>query len=180
MTLKKIAKKADMHITQMIFMLIGLTVFFSIVLLFFLSFSISNVQKSVEQSSKVGAVLLAEGLAGSPEFRCPSDLAIGTGICIDSDKILALITNNRAYASFWSNDISGLRIEKVNSGINESIICDSGSYDRCTSFIIIPNKPGEIEEYASYATLCRVESKNGKYPYCELAKVIVAAEKRTL
>lgn len=180
MILKKIPKKADVHIREMIFMLIGLTIFFAIVLLFFLSFSISNIKKNVEESSKIGAVLLAEGLAGSPEFICPSDLALDSGICIDSDKILALITNHQYYTSFWSNDISGLRIEKVNPEINQSINCTFGNYEHCTTFIIIPNKPGKIEEYASYTTLCRIESGNSnKYPFCELAKIIVAVEKRT-
>ena len=179
MILKKIPKKADIHIREMIFMLIALTVFFSIVLLFYLSFSLSNIRQTAETSSKIGSVLIASSLAGSPEFKCPADLALGSGICIDSDKVLALITNHRYYTSFWSNDVAGMRIEKVNSGINGTINCTVGNYERCTTFVIIPNKPGEIDEYASYATVCRIESKNGyKYPYCELAKIIVAAEKR--
>ena len=179
MILKKIPKKADVHIREMIFMLIGLTIFFSIVLLFFLSFSIANVKKNVQQSTTIGAVLLASGLAGSPELKCPSDLSSSSGLCIDSDKILALMGHSE-YSSFWSNDISGLRIEKINPASNKTIVCSSGNYEQCTDFIIMPTKPGKIQEYASYATLCRIESKNGiKYPFCELAKIIVAVEQRT-
>lgn len=172
------SKRADMHTTEMIFMLIGLTVFFVIVLLFYLTYSISNVKAHVTAGSKAGSILLAEGLAGSPEFACPDDLAKDAGLCVDSDKILAMVSSHPLYAKFWSNDISGLRIEKV--GSNTTINCASGNYEKCNTLVIIPNKPGtEIDEYGSYVTLCKRNSKGDKiYSDCALAEIIVAAEKR--
>ncbi len=171
-------KGADMHIKEMIFMIIGLTVFFSMVLLFYLAFSLSTVKQNVELSSKIGSVLIATSLSGSPEFSCPPDLARTAGICIDADKILALISSHQDYSKLWSNDIAGLRVEKVLTA-NKTVNCTIGNYDKCTTFMIIPDKAVEVDEYASYASLCRINSENGKtYPDCELAKIIVAAEKR--
>ena len=166
-------KKSQMQIQEMSFMIIALAVFFILVLLFYLAFSLSGLKKTVEAGTRQGAILLVSQLAGSPEFSCPD----GGSQCVDTDKIISLM-NHPEYARFW--DVAGLRIERVYPFENRTIECNEGNYPRCTTFTIISKKTENVIEDASYVSLCREEYKNGySYTECELGKIIVASEKTT-
>ncbi len=167
---------SQMQIKEMIIMVLVLTVFFILVALFYFRISLGGLRESAAAGSRANAITLVSQLAGSPEFSCADS---GIGLCIDADKLMALVSQRDSYSQFWSNEISGLRIEKVYPFSSNKTLCSYGNYPRCTTFEIIPNKKGsDIEEYSSYASICRKESGGGYlYSYCELGKIIVNVEK---
>lgn len=162
------SRNSQVRVQEMIFMLIGLTVFFAIVLLFFLSFSLNGLKKDVQASSRQGSILLVSRLAASPEFECAeTDIAL----CVDADKVIALM-NYAEYKRFWK--VQSLKIEKIYPPSNNTVQCSLNNYPNCNTYTIINNNVTGIIEDASYITLCRKEYKNG-YPYnlCELGKMII-------
>ena len=160
-----ISKRGQYKIKEMIFMLIFITIFFAIVFLFYISLSSSGIKESYYQNMKTGALLLVTRLADSPELGC------GKSLCIDTDKLVVL-KEHQVFSSFWT--IDGLVIKKLypESG-NRTIECNVGNYPNCNSYTI--KKPlNNTMPDESFASLCRVESKDGfSYQKCELGKILV-------
>ena len=166
-------KCSQAKIQEMIFMLLGVALFFIIVFLFFITFSLNSVKDSAKEKSRDDAILLASRLAGSPEFACPSISSGGSGfICIDGDKVLAL-SMQKDYARYW--DVNSIRIDKVYPAITGKTICNIGNYPNCNSFVIIANRTSQVEEYSSFVSICRTENKdNNFYSLCELGKIVIS------
>ncbi len=167
-------KNSQVKIQEMLFMLIGLTVFISMVLLFFLGFSLSGIKESVATSSRQGSIMLASRLASTPEFECAeSDIAL----CVDTDKVISLM-NHKEYIRFWK--IKGLKVEKIYPSINRTIECTDATYPNCNIFTIINGGTTNIIWDSSYVVLCR-ENYEGGYPYslCELGKISIGTETST-
>ena len=154
-------------------MVLGVALFFIIVFLFFIAFSLNNVKDTAREKSRDDAILLASKLAGSPEFACPATSSEGSSfICVDSDKILAL-SMNKEYTKYW--DVNSIRIDKVYPYDGRKVVCNMGNYPNCNSFIIIANKTSSVEEYSSFISLCRPENKeNNFYNLCELGKIVIS------
>ncbi len=165
------AKKSQVKIQEMIFMLIGLTVFLGIVFLFFLSISLSGLKTSAQASSREGAIMLISRLASSPELECAQN---EVSLCVDADKVMALM-NRQEYRRFWK--VASLKIEKTFPPSNRTIQCSMTNYPNCNTFTIIRNLTSNIIEDASYVSLCRIEYQAG-YPYtlCDMGKIIVGTE----
>jgi hypothetical protein len=165
-------KKSQMNLKEMSFMIVALAIFFTLVLLFYLTISLSGLKKEVETGKRTGSILLVAKLAGSPEFACASS----NSLCVDVDKIVVLL-NHPDYARFWGNDVAGLRIEKIYPKINGTIECNMINYDRCTTFTIKALTTSNVIEDSSWVSLCRREYENTyNYPHCELGKIIVSTE----
>jgi len=150
-------------------MIIALVIFFTLVLLFYLSFSMARIKETSDVLSRQKNVLLIASLAGTPEFAC----AETESLCVDADKVLAL-KNHPVYSTFWNVD--GLKIEKVFPRLNKTIECNAGNYPNCNTFTFVANKSNTIAD-SSYVSLCRKEFKNYPYDRCELAKIIVWTQK---
>ena len=165
----KTSKKAQYKIKEMIFMLIFITLFFVIVLLFYLAISGQNLKNSVSESTRTGAILLAARLADSPELSC------GESLCIDTDKLLFL-KEHSVYKNFWTVD--GLVVKRVYPAIEGTKECTAGNYPNCNTYTIkAPVNNSAPDE--SYASLCHVDSKDGySYKRCELGKIIVYSAKK--
>ena len=166
-------KCSQAKIQEMIFMLLGVALFFIIVFLFFVTFSLNNVKTSAIEKSKDDAILLASKLAGSPEFACPSISSEGSdSICVDSDKILAL-SMDKDYLKYW--DVNSIRVDKIYPASDKKTICNMGNYPNCNSFVIISNRTPNVEEYSSFVSICRTENKdNNFYNLCELGKIVIS------
>ncbi len=153
-------------------MLLGLAVFFVLVFLFYITFSMSNVKNVAAEKSRDDAVLLAVRLAGSPEFNCVGGVSEGSAVCVDTDKVMALLSHPE-YKQFW--DVNSLRIEKVYPSSDKTILCSLGDYPNCNTFNIISNKSSGVEEYSSFVVLCRKNSLGESiYNLCELGKIVVS------
>jgi len=161
--------RAQYKIKEMMFMLIFITIFFVIVLLFYLAISGQNLKTSVSQSVRTGAILLVTRLADSPELSC------GESLCIDTDKLLYL-KEHSVYKNFWT--IDGLVIKRIYPVLQGNVECNEGNYPNCNTYTIkTPVNYSSPDE--SYASLCRVDSKDGyTYTRCELGKIIVYSAKK--
>lgn len=152
-------------------MILGVAIFFILVLLFFLAVTLGNIQREAQASVRSGNILLISQLAGTPEFNCPDF----QGDCVDTDKLVALI-NHPEYSKFWG--VLGLRVEKVYPQ-SSKVTCNSVNYPNCNLFIIVNSTSANFIRDESYVSLCRREYQNSRgYSECELGKIIVESEKK--
>ena len=166
------SKRSQMAIKEMSFMIVALAIFFSLILLFYITLSMSGLKKDVEVGKRESSILLVSKLAGSPEFAC----ANGQSLCVDVEKLIAL-TNHPDYARFWGNDLVGLRVERVYPSSNKTLICNNLNYDTCSTFVIKEKTTSNVIEDSSYVSLCRREFMNTYgYDQCDLGKIIISSE----
>jgi hypothetical protein len=163
-------KKAQMKLQQMIFMLLGVTLFFILVGLFFILIVFSDVKESAALLKEEGALLLVSKLANSPEFSCGEAFGTTKINCVDSDKVMALQNNINKYSNFWGVD--GIEIKKIYPENTE--VCTSENYPDCGEIILFPGKGTGV---SNFVALCKKENIEGQiYDKCELARVVVYYE----
>lgn len=164
-------KNSQMHIQEMIFMLIGFILLCVMVLLFVLTVSFQGVKTSYEESTRKGAIELIQGLAASPEFNCPDS----TGICVDTDKVIALMSHTD-YLKYW--EVEGLRIERTYPYENRTVACSLANYPLCNLYNIVPVKSNSsVISDSIYVSLCRVDYKDSySYTKCDLGKIVVSTK----
>ena len=63
-------KKAQIKVNQMVFMLIGVTIFFALVGMFALNLRVSSLKNTASELQEQNAYLLTSKLSNSPEFSC--------------------------------------------------------------------------------------------------------------
>ena len=162
-------KKSQMKINEMLIMILALVIFFAIILMFFLSISLSGLNKSVKESTREGNILLVAKLADSPEFTC------GEINCVDTDKLIALM-NHINYRNYWYVD--GLVVEKIEQNKTAKIVkCNFANYPNCNYFVIKEPANNTIQDY-SIVSLCRKEKLSDySYDKCELGKIVVMTKK---
>ncbi|MCA9487982.1 MAG: hypothetical protein KC516_03405 [Nanoarchaeota archaeon] len=162
--------KGQMKIQQTAFMLVALAIFFVLVGLFVVSFSLSSLKKSSQLAEENSALTLVTRLAETPEFSCGSTFGEKRVNCIDSDKLMVLSQNLDSYSDFWG-EISGIEVVKL--PFEEEIICKSSNYPNCNTFKIL-SQSSEGIDYSNFVSLCRRELYEGEdYAKCELAKLLV-------
>jgi len=168
--LKLDRRKGQMKIQQMAFMLIAVTLFFSLVGMFMLVLQFSNLQESASVIEERNALLLVIKLANSPEFSCGNSFGSGKLNCVDSDKIMALKGKNEEYENFW--DVSNIQIRKIYPLVND-VECTLETYPDCN---IIKIREGNISsEFSNFVSLCRKENVDGEVENkCELARIMVS------
>ena len=168
----KLNNKAQLKIQEMIFVILGVFLFFILAALFVLAIINSNITKTANQiaSDKTFGVLTS--LASSPEFICTDSRTN----CIDGDKIIGLI-NDSNYIGFWP--FSSLIIIKE-SGLSKNedqlIKCTPDNYPNCDAFMIYDLNKNETTTQ-TFVALCRKDVDNGNiYDKCEIAKIIAGTE----
>lgn len=166
-------KKAQLKIQQMTFMLIAVTLFFTLVGMFVLVIKFSGLKESAIELSEENAMLLVTKLANSPEFSCGEAFEGIKANCIDGDKVMILKENIDKYTDFWG--VSDIEIRKIYPKDTEKI-CNLGNYPDCD--IIRMRSKDIVGNYISnFVSLCRKESFEGiLYDKCELAKLMVSYE----
>jgi hypothetical protein len=164
--------KGQMKIQQTAFMLIALTLFFALVGLFFVSYTITGINRGALELEQKNAMLLVSRLANSPEFACGEVFGGKTRVnCIDSDKAMVLKENAYRYRRFWG--VTDIKIRTIYPE-KEEIECYESNYPNCNVISIIEERI--VGNYDStYVTLCRKEPYNNYYiDKCELAKLMVS------
>jgi len=165
------SSKSQMKIQEMIFMILGLFFFLMLVFLAYIAFSTANLKDIAQAKYRDDAVLLAAGLAGSPELSCPDNIGIGSFVCVDADKAIVL-ANRQEYSKFW--DVNSFRIEKIYPVSERPIICTTDNYPNCNNIVIVKNKTSMKEDYSTFVSLCRIEnSENNFYNKCELGRILI-------
>lgn len=151
-------------------MIIGIALFFILIALFWLSLSLGNLKQEVEQSKREGAILLITMLAGSPEFNCPDK-----GVCVDTDKLLAL-KESIVYRNFWA--VEGLSVQRTYPYENKTIECTRSNYPKCNTYTLVNTSSAGIIRDSIYVSLCRKQAGVASiYEKCEIGKIVVATKK---
>lgn len=166
----KTNNRGQMKIQQMAFMLMGITLFFVLVGMFFLVVYFSDIQDSAGILEEKNALLLVTKLANSPEFACGEAFGNQKTNCVDADKAMILKKNINNYEDLWSVD--NIIIRKLYP-TEEEVECNVRNYPNCN---VISLKEGSVSSTQSnFVSLCRKESDDGEvYDKCELAKLIVS------
>lgn len=166
--------KAQVKIQQTAFMLVGLTVFFALVGLFFLAIMLSGTKGAAEELNEKNAMLLVSKLANSPEFSCGESFGTSKTSCVDFDKVISLKDNIEIYEDFW-RDIEAIEIRKIYPDDRYSEReCTIGNYPRC-GIIKIKSQEVSGEYIGTFVSLCRKKSVDGRInENCEIAKLMVS------
>jgi hypothetical protein len=168
-----------MKIQQMAFMLIAVTVFFSMIALIYFSLTFAGIKQDAERLQEEEAILLTQKLSGTPEllFAAQGDCKS----CIDLDKALALSEKKEEYARLWNLDY--LVIEKLYPAtertINPDGECSRTSYpDECFRITIV-NDTSSTRRNAkeSFVTLARYDHNTDKYVY-EFGRILASPRRR--
>jgi len=164
-------KKAQMKIQQMAFMLMAITIFFVLVGMFVLMFSLSGLRQSAAELEQRNALLLVTKLANSPEFACGTSFGNNKVNCIDADKAMVLKNSISKYLGFWGSGIGNIVIRKASSVDNED--CKTSNYPNCDIInLFSKNITGFPAE--NFITLCiKEQAERGVYDQCEIAKLII-------
>jgi hypothetical protein len=168
-----VKKLGQLKIQQMAFMLIGVTLLFVLVGIFFLAINLYSVQKTATGLEEDNALLLVSKLANSPEFSCGNSFGSSRSNCIDFDKLIVLQGMSSKYQSFWG--VTKIQIRKIYP--ESEIICTEENYPDCGIVNLLDKKVNSTAFTSNFVSLCRkAESETMIYDKCELAVLMIASE----
>lgn len=157
--------KGQMKIQEMAFVLVGIFIFFALVLIFYANIRFSGIRQDAQDLKDTAAKELVKTIAGSPEFSWE-----GCQNCVDLDKVF-LLAESKKYAGFWGLDY--LKVERVAPRYKPRQ-CTRGNYPDCTDITII-NSSNYGSPAWSYVSLCRYEAGE-EYTKCELGKIYASGK----
>lgn len=197
------SRKGQLKIQEMAFMLVGVVLFFGLVMLFVLTIVYKGMYNQVNIINQEKTLTSLINLADSPEFRCVTTKSN----CIDGDKVISLM-NRTAYANFWPfSSLKVIRISGFNKDEKDLVQCNIANYATCgqinqgssnsasstftncpdCDIINIYDKKVKGERViSSYVALCRkeyekVDTYTGyTYDKCEIAKLVAGTELKNL
>ena len=158
-------KSAQMKIQQMAFMIVAVLFFFILVGLFFLSWQYKSVRGNYAQLQKDSAISSLSVLTDMPELTCGY-------LCLDADKLQAMVGKSESYRDFWS--VASIEVRKVHPEVSEWVECPSAD---CNVYEVYDSGQTNQKKYSTYVSLCK-KIKEGGYIYdnCDIAKLIVGVE----
>jgi len=170
----KMNNKAQMKIQQMAFMLIAVTLFFGLIGLAFVGFTLNKNQESASDLEAKNAKLLVSRLSNSPEFSCGEAFGSAKSNCVDMDKIMKLKEKEEQYLGFWG--VASIMVRKIYPKMADTICTDS-NYPDCNIVEIRPSIAARGTAVPSFVSLCRKASDNGQiYDRCEMGLLMVSYE----
>jgi hypothetical protein len=172
-------RKGQLKIQQMMFLILAVTLLFSLVGMFFFSISLGHLKKTAQNTESNNALLLVSKLAKSPEFSCGNSLGNVKSNCVDFDKVIVLSERIEKYTDFWG--VSKIEIKKVYPYKN-NLSCNKANYqtEECGVITILNKNVPSLPASSNFISLCRKERTNSTiYNKCELARLIVSSEDRT-
>jgi len=158
-----LSRQGQLKIQQMTFMLLAVTLFFILVLLFYLAVKTAGLSEDALELEKDKAARLVTKIASSPEFGFE-----GVAKGVDVDKVM-ILRNNKEYENFWG--IDGIIIRKLYP-VAEDRECEFNNYPDCNIIKLFTNRGGA--PISSYVSLCRKMGKDGSsYNQCEVGLMMI-------
>jgi len=158
--------RGQLKIQQMIFMLLALTLFFSLIALSYLAIKIAGLEDDARELKREKAIGLVTKLASSPEFNFE-----GVSRAIDADKLM-ILRDKEEYRDFWG--VKGIIVEKIYP-LSEDVECRLSNYPNCNKIKLFTNK--DVAPVSSYVSLCRKQTVSGRsYNKCEIAILMLEIE----
>lgn len=165
------SKKAQMKIQQMAFMIVAITIFFSMVALVYFSITMAGIKGDAERLQDEEARAIVRKLAGSPEFSFTASSDCSS--CIDLDKVYSL-RDMKIFEDLWNLD--HLYIE-ILYPVYDDVDCNENNYPEHCNKIVILNKTSEYATKTAFVALARWDStlgSSGGYRY-EFGKIHASA-----
>lgn len=160
-----VLKRAQFKIQQMAFMLVAVFIFFTIVSLFVLQFSLTGIRRSAQELEKEQVIQSLMIWSELPELSCSER----SSFCIDEDKLYVLNREefNELYKGFWP--VSSIKVYKISSDIEELVRCPALN---CNYYEIFNDGQDSITEYSTYVSICRTTKKENEiFKECEMGKL---------
>ena len=178
---KRNSKKAQIKVKQMVFMLIAVTMLFTMIGLFVITLRANSLKNSASGLEEENARLLIAKLANSPEFSCGEAFGSSSN-CVDFDKVMALKNNSERYEDLWGVSQIELRIIhsfEGYSGTEKECEYDfqtrEGNYPDC-NYVRIMNVSSMGNDFSSYVSVCKrkiINAEGDAQTVCNLGKLIV-------
>lgn len=161
-------KKADMKIMQMAFMIIFVFIFFTMVLLFFVSMQNSKLTENYNLLQKENAIASIQTISNMPELNCDSQKSF----CLDEDKIIVFGSMADSYKSFWP--VSSITVRKAFPKNPKNIKCPAAN---CTYYEIYNSNENNSIKYGAFVSICKKVMNNGRsQEICELGRLDVGVK----
>ncbi|MFA5992168.1 MAG: hypothetical protein WC796_00500 [Candidatus Pacearchaeota archaeon] len=165
-------KSGQLKMQQMIFMIIAVFIFFTLVFLIYASMNLSSLKREARDSQTEKVAGMVVKLASTPEFNFNNQPS-----SVDIDKLMVL-KDKKVYAQFLG--IDGAIIEKIYP-TSKGIECTETNYPEC-DIIRMFTKEDIAKNFASSAFVawCRKVTVEGRsYNKCELARMVIEARNIT-
>lgn len=160
--------KGQMKIQQMAFVIVALVIFFAMVGIIYVIFSLSSIKQTAQELKDNEARELSIKIASSPELAFTSESDCSS--CLDLEKALMLKDLNN-YKEFWN--LGYLKIEKVFPEEQDEE-CTRFNFPRCKKITIIDSD--SVNAKSAFVALARWDAESGKYKY-ELGRIYTSAKK---
>ena len=151
----------------MIFMIIGIFIFFVLVGLFVLNIQLRGMQGTVDNLKQAEAINALGTITSMTELSCAS----GNSFCVDGDK-LEVMSKRKDYADVWP--IASLEVYKIHPSFSKVVTCPGVD---CNYYKVFNNGQNSTQKVSAYVSLCYQRMKDlQKYDDCEIAKVLVGVK----
>jgi hypothetical protein len=161
----KMRARAQLQIQEMVFVLVGLILFFGLIMLFFAVFQQAKIKSLAEQTRREEIVAKLHSIVNMPEFACRE------AFCIDEEKVQGFLAlpqkqKDKYYEKFKKQYIVLIRIDRVwPQGQSQSIeiynATSGKSYEAHSTFVVVCNQS---------------QTQTGPTILCGIGKIVVGFE----
>jgi hypothetical protein len=169
-----------MQIQQMVFMILGIFLFFILVGLFFLSVSLGGLRRSASELNEEQALSSLNVLADMPELNYDSR----SSLTLDEDKLRVMSGSlGNTYEGFWP--VASIKVYKLYPRFDSPIKCpaaDCNYFDVYTPSGYENLSAGDSDEESikttsTYVSICKITKTSGYvYDDCEVGKLVVGVK----
>jgi hypothetical protein len=174
----KARTRAQLQIQEMAFVLVGLILFFGLIMLFFAVFQQAKIKSLAEQTRREEIVAKLHSIVNMPEFACRE------AFCIDEEKMLGFLAlsqqqKQKYYEKFDKQYIVLIKVERVWPDRGNAKCDTNNNIPNCKTYEIYNNtaKKSSYEAHSTFTLMCHHALTNGQAAIvCDVGKIVVGFE----
>ncbi|MEM1535022.1 MAG: hypothetical protein QXE64_01840 [Candidatus Pacearchaeota archaeon] len=174
------ARQAQIQFQEMAFVLVGLILFFGLILIFFSIYQSARIKELAETTRREETISKIQSIANSPEFACRE------AYCVDEEKLLGFAaldaSKKQRYEKMWEGaKIVLIAFERIWPQKKQALCNERNPPPDCTIHVIYNKTAGKNwESHSIFVPLCHYlsqTSSSGLSGYrCTIGKAVVAFE----
>ncbi len=163
------SRRGQMKIMQMMFMIVGVVLFFVLVGLFFLRVSFSNLHSGARELAKEQAISSMKTIAEMPELSYDAR----NPMMLDEDKLTAMSGGlGENYTDFFP--VASVEVYKIYPVFSKVIKCPAAN---CNYYDVYDSGQQEVTKLSSYVSICKKLKEFGSvYDKCALGKIVIGVK----
>jgi hypothetical protein len=171
------ARRAQLQIQEMAFMLVAVVLLFALVSIIVMSITYRGLINKANEIERVKLLTAITNLADNPELMCIDSKSN----CIDEDKLISL-RNKSSYYNYWPfSSLAVIKSGALNKDESKMVECTFANYPNCDIHRIYDKKVEDEKSSSSFVVLCRKEYENSyTYERCEVGKIIAGVKIKKL